>query len=128
MTKAELNAFQTALAQKQAELENGTRNRLALAIETNADELDRIQHACERDYAMRDLERNSGRLREVRAAMRRINAGTFRICPGCEEDIKLKRLAAVPWALPCIVCQQKADREEDWVAVGELDASPVMAA
>jgi|SRR5579872_2005691 len=126
MTKTELNAFRTALARRQAELENGARNRDALAIETSADELDRIQYANDRDYAMQDLERNSGRLREIRAAMRRIETGTFGICTGCEEDIKLKRLAAVPWAPLCIVCQEKADR--DSAAVCEWDASLVMAA
>jgi DnaK suppressor protein len=108
MTKTELNGFLTALENKQRAL--GTTNRDALAIETSADELDRIQHAGERDYEMGNLERNSSRLREVRAAFLRIAAGTFGICGGCEEDISPKRLAAVPWAWLCMVCQDAADR------------------
>jgi RNA polymerase-binding transcription factor DksA len=30
----------------------------------------------------------------------------------CEEDIKTKRLDAVPWTKYCIKCQEAADRNE----------------
>ena len=126
MTKTELNVFRRALENKQAELGIGNRNREALAIETSPDELDRIQHANERDYAMSNLERNSNRLREVRTALRRIEAGTFGICVDCEENINPKRLAAVPWASSCIVCQEAADRGQKTLRRG-LDTSLVMA-
>ena len=127
MTKTELSAFRMALENRQTDLGNGNRNREALAIETSSDELDRIQQASDRDYAMSNLERNSNRLREVRTALRRIDAGTFGICVDCEGSINPVRLAAVPWASSCIVCQEAADRElkTPW---SEIDASLVMAA
>ena len=112
MTKTELNGFRRVLGKKQIEIGSGNGNRQALAIETSPDELDRSQSANDRDYAMRDLERSSSRLTEVRAALRRIDAGTFGICAGCEQDISLKRLAAVPWTSFCIVCQEAADRDK----------------
>jgi DnaK suppressor protein len=112
MTKLELNGFRRALENKLLEIGNGSSNREALAIETSPDELDRIQNANDRDYAMGNLERTSSRLGEVRTALRRIGAGTFGICAECEENINLKRLAAVPWASYCIVCQEAADREQ----------------
>jgi hypothetical protein len=59
MTKNELNAFARTLENRHSELKNGSRNREALAIETSPDELDRIQHASDRDYAMGSLERTS---------------------------------------------------------------------
>jgi DnaK suppressor protein len=127
MTKTELNAFRRALENRQTELGNGNRNREALAIETSPDELDRIQQASDRDYAISHLERNSNRLREVRTALRRIDAGTFGICIGCEENINPKRLAAVPWASSCIVCQEAADREQK-TPRSEIDTLLVMAA
>jgi DnaK suppressor protein len=111
MTKTELNGFRTALKNRQAELESSNRSRGDLAIETSPDELDRIQDSQERELAIGTLDRNSTRLREVRAAVSRIDAGTFGICAGCEEEIHPKRLAAVPWAAFCIVCQEAADRE-----------------
>ncbi len=57
MTKTELNAFRKVLENKQAEVGNGTRDREALAINTSPEELDRIQNASDRDWAMGNLER-----------------------------------------------------------------------
>ena len=127
MTKNELNAFRKTLENSRKELGNGNRNREALAIETSPDDLDRIQHASERDYAMGNLERSSNRLREVQIALGRMDAGTFGICARCEENINLKRLAAVPWTSFCIVCQELADRDQD-TSRSETDPSLVMAA
>jgi DnaK suppressor protein len=126
MTKIELNTFRRTLNSRQSELGNGNRNREALTLETSPDELDRIQHAHERDYAIGNLERNSERLREVQTAIRRIDAGTFGICVECEENISSKRLAAVPWASSCIVCQEALDRGQEMRS--QIDTSLVMAA
>jgi DnaK suppressor protein len=125
MTKTTLNVFRRALQKSLAELGKDTRNRAALAIDTSPDELDRIQHAAEREYAMNILERNSNRLRDVRTALGRILAGTFGICVDCEETINPKRLSAVPWALCCIACQETAEAR---TSRSEIDASLVMAA
>lgn len=111
MTMIELNGFRTVLDTLRAELGSGSGKREALAINTSPEELDRIQDANDRDWAMRGLERNSNRLRDVRDALGRIDAGTFGFCEACEENINLKRLAAVPWTTRCIVCQEAADRE-----------------
>jgi DnaK suppressor protein len=127
MTKTELNAFRKVLECSQADLGNGNRNREALAIDASPDDLDRIQQAGERDWAMGTLERNSKRFQEVQGALRRITAGRFGICGGCEEDINLKRLAAVPWASLCIVCQEAADLEQN-ASGKEFDASLALAA
>src|ERR1700693_2306091 len=113
MTTTELRAFRRALENRQTELGNGNRNRETFAIETSPDELDRIQQAGDRDYAISSLERNFSRLREVRTALRSFDAGTFGICVDCGENINPKRLAAVPWASSCIVCQEAADRGQN---------------
>jgi RNA polymerase-binding transcription factor len=112
MTKNELNTFRRVLKNRELELGNSNNIREGLAIGASSDELDRTQDASDRDYAMSTLERNSDRLREVRRALDRIAAGSFGICSGCEEDINPKRLAAIPWASFCIVCQEAADREQ----------------
>jgi DnaK suppressor protein len=103
MTKIELSAFRSLLESRQADLRDGSMRSEALAIETSPDELDRIQHASGRDLLIDNLERDSTQLAEVRSALRRVNAGTFGFCVGCEEKINPKRLAAVPWASFCIV-------------------------
>jgi|SRR5580692_5407704 DnaK suppressor protein len=127
MTKTELNGFRRALETKRDELENRNSNREALAIDTSPEDLDRIQSASNRDWAMGNLERDSNRLREVRAALQGIDAGTFGICVGCQEDISPKRLAAIPWASSCIVCQEAADRDQTMPS-GEMDTELGLAA
>jgi DnaK suppressor protein len=120
MTKIELRKLKDALTARQSELEGLIRNREAAAIETSADALDQIQHAVERELALGTLARESAGLREARAALRRIDAGDFGACLDCEEEINLKRLAAVPWAVRCISCQERADREGAVDDDGEL--------
>lgn len=113
MTKTELNKFKKILETKQDELERVVRNRDAITIEKSADALDEVQHAAERELAIRNLDRESNLLRNVRSALRRIDDGSFGVCLHCEEEISQKRLAAVPWAPFCIQCQEQADRNQD---------------
>ncbi len=95
MTKHETSGFRKLLPTRQGELEQaGIAGREALAIEASADELDRIQHVQERDLAIEGLDRNAKLLREVRAALSRIEAGSFENCLECEEAISAKRLSA----------------------------------
>ncbi len=112
MTKSELNKFRHILEAKQAELEHFVRNREGITIEKSPDALDEVQHAAERELAIRNLDRESNLLRNVRAALRRIDEGTFGVCQRCENDISPKRLAAVPWTSYCIQCQEIADRSQ----------------
>ncbi len=111
MTKTELKKFRSLFEARQTELENGIGDREALTVDASPDELDRIQHATVRELAIGNLERESSRLRDVHAALRRIDTGTFGICLDCKEDINLKRLAAVPWTRFCIACQEAAEHE-----------------
>jgi DnaK suppressor protein len=111
MIKIELKRFKATLLARQSELEGLIGNREAAAIETSADALDQIQHAVERELALGTLARESAGLRDTRAALRRMADGAFGACVDCEEDISLKRLAAVPWAARCIPCQERSDRE-----------------
>ena len=110
MTKTDLTKYRNMLEAKQAELEQFMRNREGITIEKSPDALDEVQHAAERELAIRNLDRESNLLRNVRAALRRIDDGSYGICLHCEEDISPKRLNAVPWAPYCISCQEQADR------------------
>jgi DnaK suppressor protein len=113
MTELEINQFKKILQTKRDELERVVRNRDAITIEKSADALDEVQYASERELAIRNLDRETNLLRNVRAALRRIDEGTFGTCMHCEEDISPKRIAAVPWAPYCIQCQEQADRNRE---------------
>jgi len=113
MTKTELNKYREILEAKQAELAQVLRNRDAITIEKSPDALDEVQNAAERELAIRNLDRESNLLRNVRAALHRIDEGMYGVCLHCEEDISPKRLNAVPWAPYCIACQETADRNQE---------------
>jgi DnaK suppressor protein len=113
MTKTETNRYKQILETRQAELAKVLRNREGIAIEKSPDALDEVQHAAERELAIRNLDRESHLLRNVRAALRRIEDGNFGVCAHCEEEISPKRLQAVPWTAFCIRCQEMADRNQE---------------
>lgn len=113
MTKNELNKFRQVLEARQTELQSVLRNRDAIAIEKSPDALDEVQHAAERELAIRNLDRESQLLRNVRAALRRIHEDSYGTCMHCEEEISPKRLAAVPWTPYCIRCQEIIDRNRE---------------
>ena len=112
MTKTELNKNKSVLEAKQAELARMVRNRDGIAIEPSPDALDAVQNATERELAIRHLDRDFTLLRNVHAALRRIDDGSFGVCLHCEEDISPKRLSALPWAPFCIHCQEIADHNQ----------------
>ena len=113
MTKNELDRFQRILTAKAVELERLTRCRDGIRIAMSADQLDEIQLASERALAVCNLDRDFNQLRNARAALRRIEEGSFGTCEQCDEDIHPKRLAAAPWAAYCIRCQEAAERNPD---------------
>ena len=112
MNKTELEKYKAVLLAKQAELSKGLQNREDIAIQKTPDAIDEVQLAGERELAIRNLDRESNLLRNVRAALARIADGSYGICMHCEEEIKPKRLEAVPWTPYCIRCQEAADRHE----------------
>src|SRR5271170_2268111 len=112
MTKNELEKYKTVLETRLAELSYALRNREDIAIEKTPDALDEVQLAGERELAIRNLDRESNLLRQVRAALARINDGSYGTCMHCEEEISPKRLNAVPQTPYCIKCQEAADRHE----------------
>jgi DnaK suppressor protein len=119
MNQTELNKYKAMLEARQAELSAGLRNREDIAIEKTPDALDEVQLAGERELAIRNLDRDSIMLRHVKGALARVADGSYGICLHCEDDIKIKRLDAVPWTKYCIKCQEAADRHEFEAETGE---------
>jgi DnaK suppressor protein len=112
MTKTDLDKFKNVLETKRQELSGSLRNRDEIVIEKAPDALDEVQLAGERELAIRNLDRDSNMLRQIRRALGRINDGSYGVCLHCDEDISPKRVAAVPWAAYCIKCQEQVDRNE----------------
>lgn len=112
MNTDEVDGFRQILRRKEAELAQVLRNRSDIAIEKSADQMDEIQYASERDLAIRNVDRDSTVLRQVKSALQRIQDLEFGTCIECDSAISPKRLTAVPWASRCIHCQDAADRAQ----------------
>ena len=109
MTQTQINTFRTVLKARVLEFDSSIRRREGIAIEDTADVLDRVLRASERDMAASNLEAAAAKGREARAALDRMQKGTYGVCLECDTEISPNRLAAVPWASLCIRCQQEAD-------------------
>lgn len=46
----------------------------------------------------------------IRAALKRLDDGTYGICVTCEEPIAKARLEALPYATQCIACASKTEK------------------
>jgi DnaK suppressor protein len=121
MTKTEAGRFRGILTAKMAELERFTRQREGIVVERSADQLEEIQAASQRALAVSNLDREFNQLRDARAAIRRIEEGSFGTCQGCDEDIHPKRLAAVPWGPYCTRCQEAVDRNFEEIQAPSSD-------
>ena len=51
---------------------------------------------------LEDLERL--KLKSIKEALKRIDAGIYGICANCEEEIPASRLNAMPSAITCVKC------------------------
>lgn len=102
----DLMKFRLILEARVAELERGITQRDGIAVESIPDAVEEVQRACERALAVSNIDRESKQLKSARAALRRIDDGTFGVCEECEEQISPKRMAAIPWASLCVVCQE----------------------
>jgi DnaK suppressor protein len=101
---------------KRIELLSGTSDREEILIENAAEDFDRLQQQMNREVAIRNLDRESKLLKEVQAAIKRVEEGSYGTCLRCDEEIPEKRIKAVPWAAYCVGCQETIERQR---AAGE---------
>jgi DnaK suppressor protein len=119
MDTVQVEEFKHILEGLLAGLEDPFGRREEIAVENTPDALDQVQNAADRALAIRQLELDFNRLRNLKDALERIADGTYGTCLRCDAEISLKRLKAVPWAAFCIGCQEAADHEESEAAVRE---------
>lgn len=62
------------------------------------------------DLNLAETNRDIDELQELRAALKRIDTGTYGICVDCGEPIARERLEAHPAAARCLECQERFER------------------
>lgn len=110
MNTKQAATVEKTLRTKREELIAALRQIDDIRIEQVSEEFDQIQNKVNRELAVSDINRNSRLLRDIDGAIARLGEGGYGICRHCEEEISPKRLAAIPWAVLCITCQEAADQ------------------
>lgn len=111
MSNSEINSFRRLLVAKRDYLLGTSSSREEIAIQTSADEIERLQHQLSREVAIRTLDNTSRVLKSIQAALDRMEDETYGVCLNCENPISEKRLKAIPWASYCATCQGAIDLE-----------------
>lgn len=111
LSKPEITRYKALLEAKYAELTRALPRRENITIDRRPDAVDEAASAVEREIEVRTLDGNAILLRNVAAALRRIENGAYGICDGCGQRIGRKRLDAVRWTPLCIKCQQELQQQ-----------------
>ena len=115
MSETEIESFRSALIQEREEL-RATESLEAASAEpvaldqTRVGRLSRMDALQGQAMAIETRRRRQRRLGAIAAALRRLDAGDFGRCLGCEEPIDPRRLAADPALTLCIRCASRAER------------------
>lgn len=118
VTTRQLSEFRSKLDQRNLQLRQEIREELLATDEQHFIDLAGQVHDLEEesvadllvdlDLAVIDMHINE--VREIEAALRRIQVGAFGICIECDTDIEVERLRAFPTAKRCLDCQQNFER------------------
>ncbi|MCH5294341.1 MAG: TraR/DksA family transcriptional regulator [Treponema sp.] len=101
---AQRNEILDTLAGKNEQL-----SRLVAGSETG-DDVDIASDTIDRQLLNSLGMADQNRLTAINNALDRIERGTFGVCPSCGKNIPEARLEAIPYAVMCIDCQEKAER------------------
>jgi DnaK suppressor protein len=120
MTKQELASFKKLLQQRRAILAGDVNHLEEGALRKTKDDaatLDISNFAdlgtdnFEQDFMIGLIENSEETLREIDAALQRIDDGNFGVCEEGGHPVGKNRLKVIPWARLCIECQRKAEIE-----------------
>lgn len=125
LKKKDLEQFKGLLQTLEARLKGDVQTLSTGALGTGSDSRTPTHMAelgtetYEQDFSLRVMESDQEVLQEIRAALRRIEDGTYGICEGCEEAgrppskrwIPKTRLKVIPHARYCVSCAEKLERQ-----------------
>jgi DnaK suppressor protein len=110
MTPQDLTRYRSALIEKLTLLKSLYRqSREGMVVERSADPLDQSIGEFGRKLAAANATHQNIEIRQVEAALRRIEQETYGVCISCDNPIPSKRLDLLPWASRCVRCQEVAE-------------------
>ena len=115
MKKKDKEYFKNYLTERLEELLSQADNTVSGMTETKEnfpDPTDRAALEADRNFMLRIRDRESKLIRKIKAALQRIQEGTYGECEECGEDISPARLQARPVTSYCIRCKTKLEALE----------------
>ena len=113
-SKDHLQKIKKELLQLRVEIvENARKSHaesLALGSDGVADIGDMSANSYSQDVLMSLSQAQLGRIRDVDAALERIEQGGYGICLACEEEIAPRRLEVRPFSRYCVDCKEEYEK------------------
>jgi DnaK suppressor protein len=121
MSENRFAEFRAQLQAQRAQLLGEVREKIAASGEglglTNqskiTDDDGLADAAAEMDIAL--VRRESRELRDIEAALTRMDAGSYGSCADCGDEIGQARLQAYPAAMRCVSCQEKFEHAQNQI-------------
>ncbi len=114
LAKSSITRFRQQLETRRQEILNLYEHDLEVgkgSEDIEADDLvDRANDAYNREFMLSFSGGERERLREIEAALERLDDGSYGFCQPCGINIPQVRLKAVPWARYCIDCQERDEQ------------------
>ncbi|WP_164848487.1 TraR/DksA family transcriptional regulator [Halobacteriovorax sp. HLS] len=115
MGKVNLDHFKELLLEKRQQILNGgllnSTEDLHISTDDLADEADLAQSVINQQVTFNMRNRERAKLRQIEAALERIEDKTYGLCEDCDDPIGQKRLTNQPWTTLCITHAEERERE-----------------
>lgn len=115
MEQSDLQYFRNVLEIMLEEIQEKGQNTLedmSGSAQVYADPADRASQESDQFFTLRLRDRDRKLITKVKAALERIEDGTYGICEECGEEISIPRLKARPVTTLCIQCKSQQEEEE----------------
>ncbi len=71
---------------------------------------DMSSNSYSQEVLMNLSETQRGRVRDIDAALERMDQGEYGLCAGCEEEIPLRRMEVRPFSRYCVDCKSEVEK------------------
>jgi DnaK suppressor protein len=106
--------YRMLLLAKRAELSSSLRAKLDTLAGTGGAALEDLAPVFSEQFtALRINRLDYLQLKQIDAALARLNSEEYGVCVDCGDAISRGRLEAIPWALRCVGCQELVNSDND---------------
>ena len=118
LTAKQLKELRSALEQRHEALRGEIREELLASDEQHFIDLAGQVHDLEEesvadllvDLELAIIDMHIDEVRDIEAAIRRLQVGAYGVCIECDDEVEVARLRAFPTAKRCLPCQQNYER------------------